>query len=46
METLYRWVNHGREKKDIACPKIVTIYNDSMGNVDLTDMLIAVYRIQ
>ena len=46
METLYRWVNHGREKKDIACPKIVTMYNDSMGGVDLTDMLIAVYRIQ
>ena len=46
METLNRWVNHGREKKDIACPKIVMLYNNSMGGVDLTDMLIAVYRIK
>ena len=46
MRTLNRWNSHGREKKDIACPKIATIYNKSMGAVDLADMLIVLYRIQ
>ena len=44
--TLNRWDSHDREKKDIACPKIVTIYNKSMGSVDLADMLVALYRVQ
>ena len=46
MGTLNRWDSHGREKKDIACLKIVTMYNKSMGGIDLADMLIALYRIQ
>ena len=46
MGTLNRWDSHTREKKDIACPKIVIMYSKSMGGVDLADMLIALYRIQ
>ena len=46
MGNLNRWDSHGREKEDIACPKIIAMYNKSMGGVDLTDMLIALYRIQ
>ena len=46
MGTLNRWDSHGREKKDIACLKIVTMYNESMGGVNLANMLIALYRIK
>ena len=45
MGTLNRRDSLGREKKDIACPKIVSMYNKRMG-VHLADMLIALYRIQ
>ena len=34
------------KKKDIACPKIVRMYDKIMGGVDLADLLIALYRIQ
>ena len=34
------------KKEDIACPKIVSMYNKIMGGVDLADMLIALYRLQ
>ena len=46
MRTLNRWDSHDREKKDIACPKIVSMYNKRMVGVNLADMLIALYRIQ
>ena len=44
--TLNRWDSHDREKKDIACPKVVSMYNKRMSGVDLADMLIALYRIE
>ena len=31
--------------KAVSCPKIVSTYNESMGSVDLADMLIVLYRI-
>ena len=46
METLNRWDNYEREKKDIACLKIVSMYNKRMGGVNPADMFIALYRIQ
>ena len=35
MVTLNRWDSHGREKKNVACPKIESMYNKRMGSVDL-----------
>ena len=46
MVTLNRWDSHGREKKDVACPKMESMYNKRMGGVDLDYMLIVFYRIQ
>ncbi len=33
-------------RKAIQCPKIVKVYNRGMDGVDLSDMLIALYRIE
>ena len=46
MGALNRWDSHASEKKDIACPKIVIMYNKIMIGVYLADMLIALYRMQ
>ena len=39
-----RWDNKTKTYIDIDCPTAVQKYNKSMGGVDLTDMLIALYR--
>ena len=46
MVTLNRWDSHCREKKDVACPKIESMYKKRMGGVDLDYILIVFYRIQ
>ena len=33
------------QRKDNACPKVVTMYDKSMGGVDRAGMLITLYRI-
>ena len=38
------WCNKSKVVKGVPCPKIVSIYNKSIGNVDLDDMLIALYH--
>ena len=41
-DTVKRW--HKNEKIDIPCPDIIKAYNETMGGVDLVDMLISLYR--
>lgn len=45
MSTIKRWNKDKKERRDIDCPAIVKEYNQSMGGVDLADMLIALHRI-
>ena len=43
---IQRWNKDSKAMKDISCPRIVIMYNKSMGGVDLADMLLALYRIE
>ena len=44
MGTLNRWGSQW-QRKDNACPKVVTMHDKSMGGVDRAGMLIALYGI-
>ena len=35
-----------RAEKQVACPRVVCVYNAHMGGVDLLDALIGLYRPQ
>lgn len=39
-----RYSKDEKKKVDVTCPNIVTNYNMHMGGVDLSDMLVALYR--
>ena len=43
--SIEKWCKKEKKRKDILCTQIVKQYNKSMGEVDLADMLIALYRI-
>ena len=39
-----RYDKHHRGKIDIPCPSIVLAYNKHMGGIDLSDMLVSLYK--
>jgi hypothetical protein len=43
--TVKRWSRNEKRVIDIGCPRIVQEYNTFMGGVDLSDMLLSLYRI-
>ncbi|KAL1237814.1 Chimeric ERCC6-PGBD3 protein [Trichinella pseudospiralis] len=45
VEPVRRWDKRQRQFIDVPCPQIVKEYNQFMGGVDLTGMLISLYRI-
>ncbi|KRZ50920.1 PiggyBac transposable element-derived protein 3 [Trichinella nativa] len=45
VEPVRRWDKKQRQFIDVPCPQIVKEYNQFMGGVDLTGMLISLYRI-
>lgn len=42
--TVKRWDKNNKKYKDVTCPKVVNMYNQKMGGVDLTDQMMEYYR--
>jgi hypothetical protein len=42
--TVKRWDGKAKKNIDVKCPDMLYLYNESMGGVDLADMLISLYR--
>ncbi|XP_046402676.1 piggyBac transposable element-derived protein 3-like [Ischnura elegans] len=45
MGTVQRWDKKGKGKVEVQCPRMVKMYNDCMGGVDLCDANLSRYRI-
>ena len=46
MQIIQRWDRASKKHIQITCPSVIKQYNNSMGEVDLADMLIALYRTE
>ena len=44
--TVKRWDKKANKELTVQCPDIIKQYNESMGGVDLHDMIIALYRTE
>lgn len=42
---IVRYVKESKSKIPVPCPRAIKVYNSNMGGVDLSDMLMSLYRI-
>ncbi|KAM3850292.1 piggyBac transposable element-derived protein 2-like [Diretmus argenteus] len=43
-ETVRRWSKEAKAKIDVPCPSLILAYNAHMGGIDLSDMLVHLYK--
>ena len=46
MQTIQRWDRASKKHIQITCPSVIKQYDNSVGGVDLADMLIALHRTE
>ena len=44
--TIQRYREKEKTKKDIVCPRIISVYNKHIGGVDILDSTLGLYRIR
>uniref|UniRef100_A0A3P9ISN6 PiggyBac transposable element-derived protein domain-containing protein n=1 Tax=Oryzias latipes TaxID=8090 RepID=A0A3P9ISN6_ORYLA len=45
LSTVRRWSKESKAKISIPCPSLIPAYNEHMGGIDLSDMLVHLYKI-
>ena len=44
LPTIQRWCSSTKERVEVSCPRMMQVYNKTMGGVDKADMLLSLYR--
>lgn len=44
LSTVMRWCKDSKEKINILCPSLIPAYNEHKGGIDLSDMLVHLYK--